>query len=131
MGGPGRPFKPGQTGNAKGRPKLSSDVKRVRSLTGEQLKAIGDVLLLGNKERLEEILNSPRSNLLDIWLASVAKKGISKGDMYSLNELLNRLVGKVTDKVEHKLPQPTIIKRSDGTELELGAKVKEDKDHDS
>lgn len=117
----GKDWEPGESGNPNGRPKLSEDLKKIRALTNKQLKEVGDFLLLGTRATLTEVSQNPESSLLQVWLSSVCITGIKKGDMGALNALLDRLVGKVTDKVQHTLPRPVIIKNRDGSQTVLGA----------
>jgi hypothetical protein len=120
-------FKKGQSGNPSGRPKLDEGTKRIRALTNDELKEMGEYILMGSRARLREVMDDPNSPPLKCWIAAATLKGIQSGDMGSLNELLNRLIGKVTDKIEHTGVSLTIIEKLDGSETHLGAKVIEDK----
>ena len=70
---PDTQFKPGSSGNPKGRPRR---------------RAITDLLL----ERLDE---ATAGGIVDSWLAS-----IKAGDVAALRELLNRIEGKVPDRLQ-------------------------------
>lgn len=121
-------FKRGISGNPNGRPKLDAQTKRIRTLTNEQLKDMGDEILLGTRKKLQGMLEDPECTPLKCWIANVALKGIQSGDMGSLNELLNRLIGKVKDTVDVNGIALTIIERLDGSETVLGAKkIEEEK----
>src|SRR4051794_6724754 len=113
-------FKPGKSGNPGGRPKLDPDVKKLRELTKEQFKELATILLHGTQEDLQHLLDKPDTSMLTQWLARVAMVGSERGDYSTLDNLLNRLIGKVKDEVEVSLPKPTIIKRFNGEEWEVG-----------
>ena len=71
-----------------------------RSLTSQDLCDIGQHIITGDIPFLEDILkrakaDEDRPTVLQVWIASCAIKAIRKGDVYALNELLNRFVGKV------------------------------------
>lgn len=93
-----RPFQKGQSGNPGGRAKEDPQVTMVKNLTKSELAEMGSLLLKGNKTELEKIIKDPGSSMLKIAVASVISKAINKGDMHSLDILLNRLIGKVKDQ---------------------------------
>jgi hypothetical protein len=47
-------------------------------------------------------------------------------DHTRLTMLLDRLIGKVTDKIQHSLPKPAIIEKLDGTKMALFAKQEDE-----
>lgn len=55
--------------------------------------------------------------IMSNWLAQACL------DDRARQTFFDRLYGKVTDKVEVSMPKPFVIKRSDGTEVVLGAKL--------
>lgn len=107
------PWKPGQSGNPQGGKKHKNLRKKILELNNQELKELGDLIILGNLRGLEEIVNDAKTDdkggtrkkysVLTTWIANAAVKAISKGDLYSLDVLLNRLVGKVPQpiKAEH------------------------------
>jgi hypothetical protein len=92
-------FKKGQSGNPKGRP---PDVlgNQIRQLTAGELAEIANIIVKGNRDQLEQVANSNESSVLQVMVAKIASNIIMRGDMASLDILLNRLVGKVKEKVE-------------------------------
>jgi hypothetical protein len=97
---PGKRFQKGQTGNPLGAAIHNKDLKKVRHLTHEDLSTIGTLILESNIAALEAIKANPDTTALRVWFCSVALKAIEKGDAQSLNVLLDRIVGKVSDKVQ-------------------------------
>src|SRR5688572_6480943 len=67
-----------------------------------------------------------RTPALEKAIASILLRSIKSGDFQGLNGLLDRLIGKVTDKIEHSAPKPTVIEFSDGRKLLLGSGEKDE-----
>lgn len=61
--------------------------------------------------QLQAILKDPKTKVIDALVASIALHGIKKGDNARMNFLLDRIIGKVKDQVEHT--------GADGAALEL------------
>ena len=57
---------------------------------------------------------------IEAWVAQVFLQGIIEADHVRLNFLLDRTIGKVTEKVEVKLPKPMMIERPGGGTVLLG-----------
>lgn len=120
-------FKKGQSGNPNGRPKVPEHIRKLKELTTEEVKQMGDAIVLGTRQDLTNIIADRSASPLSCWIAAVVLRGIQRGDVQSLNVLLDRLVGKVTDKVQHMDPMLTIIEKINGSETHLGAKLVEKK----
>lgn len=118
---PAHAWKPGQSGNPGGRPKLDADTRRLRELTKEQFKELGSILLAGTDEDLVRLEASPDRSALTGWMINVIRVASSKGDYQTLDSMLNRLVGKVKDELDINLPRPTIIIKRNGEQVILGA----------
>lgn len=122
-------FKKGQSGNPKGRPKVSPDIKSWRAAN----PGIDEIILelVSDPDNLDEQLINGKT----AWhrlVARVILEGIEKGCERKMEALAQRVYGKVKDKIEVELPKPTIIERLDGSEFEMGAKLEdEDEDKDS
>lgn len=96
----GRRFAPGNNANPLGAAAHNKDLKRVRSLTKEQVAEIGSIILENNLEKLLAIREKKNSSVLKVWFAAVAIKSISRGDAHALSVILDRIVGKPKDIVE-------------------------------
>jgi len=93
-------FKEGNPGGP-GRPQIPPEVKALRKITNEFLQEVGDLILLGDKQRLSEIAASLTEPAIKVIYAKAAVNAMTKGDVASLELILNRVVGKVKDNVVH------------------------------
>lgn len=97
----GRRFKPGQSGNPSGAAAHNKEIKAIRRMTKEDVAEIGALILGGNLEKLKAIKEDTQASVLKVWFASVAVKAIVKGDPAALNTILNRIIGKVPEELQH------------------------------
>jgi hypothetical protein len=103
-------FKKGQSGNPSGKPKEDPRLKMLKNLTKTELVEIGNLVVKGNLTELRAIAKDESCPVIKAMIASIAVKIISKGDVHALDILLNRLIGKVKDEVEHtgRLDMPIV-----------------------
>lgn len=92
-------FKKGQSGNPAGRPP-DNIPKMLKIMTAKECAEIVDIIVKGSLQDLKDVAKNPKSSALHVAISSVVIKLIQKGDMFSLDKLLDRLIGKVKDKVE-------------------------------
>lgn len=121
-----KPFLPGQSGNPSGRPKVDPEIKKLRDLTKEQFKEIAEFIIQGDATTLREYKTRPGVTVLQQWIASVAITAIQRGDMASLDKLLDRLIGKVKEQVDLKVFRPTVVERLNGTTVEFTSEQEDD-----
>lgn len=93
-------FKEGQSGNPEGGRRHDPVQRALKKLTNAQLLEIANLIVQGNAGQLKAIAKNPNATVVNAMVASVAGRIIAKGDMYALDVLLNRLIGKVRDTVE-------------------------------
>jgi hypothetical protein len=127
----GRDFTKGQVTNPKGRPKIPDDVKQARKLTTLQLITTFNKLIYMTDTDLKAHYQDSKTPVFERIVCKVLHLAEMKGDHYRLDFVLDRLIGKVTDKVEVKVPTPTVITRLNGTIVELGAKLEDDSEDES
>lgn len=98
-----RKWKPGESGNPAGGRKHDKHFKEMKRLTKQKLAELIEVVLMNGKPALQRILKEDQDKecVLKIWLASAAVTGIRKGDLYPLEWIVSRVVGKVKDEVHH------------------------------
>lgn len=95
----GRDFKPGHP-YAGGRPPLPPEVKEARKLTAAELIRELTRRLRNNKGELEALIDNPETPMLTVIVCRVIKQAGDNGNIPSIELVLNRILGKVPDKVE-------------------------------
>ncbi len=91
-----KPFKRGydirREGN--GRPKKFITQLTSMGYTNIEINETLRVLLSMTVFELHEVFTNPNATILELSIAKSLVKGIEKGNIYTLNELLNRIMGK-------------------------------------
>lgn len=123
MGGKGKPFAKGNSGGP-GAPRVPEEIKAARRLGRATLEGLIHKYLMGTEKDITNTLKDPMSSATDKLICQIISRSLSDGDYRNLDFLLNRIIGKVKDTVEHIMPKPTIIVRQNGDEIELGHEVK-------
>ena len=89
-------FKPGQSGNPAGRAKDPQELHLIKQLTKREFSLLLNKILQCDPDKLKDF----KGSVLEMWLAAGATKAIKTGDYSRLEFLINRLIGKVPDKLE-------------------------------
>ncbi len=122
----GRNFAPGNA--LGGRPRLPGDVKEARRLTQIDLERTVNKYIYHDKDELKAAAAEPGTSMLDLIVISILAKAVQGGDPTRLDFLLNRVIGKVQDRIEVTALKPFIIHRNDGSSVELGAKIEKEEE---
>lgn len=117
-----KPFKKGISGNPSGRSPLSPEEKKLRKMTKEQFKEVGDLIVNGKWDELEDVESDPNATVIQRMVCKALIVAHGKGDWHTVNLLLDRLIGRVKEEIDISLPKPTVILLGDGKEIILGAK---------
>lgn len=96
----GRNFAKGQVSNPLGGAALSPQVRAIRKITLDHIEEVADLILDGNLQKLKDLAGNPDTSVLKVWLAKAAAEGIRKGDLHSLESILNRVLGKPKERHE-------------------------------
>jgi hypothetical protein len=122
-------FKPGQSGNPQGRPKVPEDLKRARAFTKIEVSKILARHLDKSRRELNLLIQDPDTPALEAFVASLMVQGIRTGDERRLNFLFDRIIGKVKDEVEVAQVSPFIVKYKD-EKVVMGIQSQEDEEQD-
>jgi Family of unknown function (DUF5681) len=95
-----RPYKKGQSGNPEGGRKHNPIMRRLKALTNEQVAEIGTLILEGNLPQLQAIAKDDTAPALKVLIASVVAKAMQRGDAHALNIILDRIAGKIKERIE-------------------------------
>lgn len=97
----GRNFVKGVVTNPKGRPKVSTQLKEIKQLNANKLAELLNEFIHMDKQTLIERSKDPETSVFELIICSILKNAYDKGDQQRINFILDRLVGKVKDQVEH------------------------------
>jgi len=93
-------FKPGQSGNKKGRKKGTTTVpKIVREYNKKKIEEIISKYLDMGSAELKKIMLDKTTPSIDLIVIKVITEAIKKGDCSRLSFLLDRTIGKVKEEV--------------------------------
>lgn len=96
-------FKKGKSGNPLGGKLHKPELRAIKRLTEDELVEIGSMIVKGSIEELQRVGKDKNCSAIKAMMAAVAVKAINKGDHMALDALLNRIVGKVKDRVEQSI----------------------------
>lgn len=107
-GNPATQFKAGEkSANPKGRGKENPQKKAIKQLTQKKLLQLANKILNQDYSSLEKLLKKvadggqrETSSPLELLVASCVLKAIQKGDINTLEKLLDRMIGKVSDRLK-------------------------------
>lgn len=95
-----RMFKPGQSGNPGGRPKLPEELKTIHAHSPVEVSRVISKYARMSFDELKEILTSKSRPVLELAVAKLFMTIIEAGDHSKLSFLLDRCIGKVPEMVE-------------------------------
>jgi hypothetical protein len=104
----GKDFRPGQSGNPKGRPALPEDIKEARTLNKLEFERIVNKYLYLTPDEILAIVNSHQAPSIELMIASIINSATKHGDHFRLNFLLDRVIGPIVK--EAKIKEETKIR---------------------
>ena len=125
-----KPIRPGEVRNPHGGPKIPEDIKRARLLNTNTIARLYNELIHLSVPAIKERKTRPDLSVLEIWVLNVMSKGANDGNPVTLEMIISRIAGKITDKVEVALPKPTTVRllNNEGTIVMGYPESKEDED---
>jgi hypothetical protein len=121
----GRDFKPGQSGNPGGRPKIPEELRKFKTLSADEVKKIFAKYARMTEPEVSAYMAADDTPIFEKVVGQGLLKAVKDGDYGRLNFILDRTIGKVVEKTEIDLPEPVIIRRRGGDEVQLAAEKKE------
>lgn len=97
----GRNWEPGQSGNPNGRPKTPDDLKKALRMTKIEFQELLVKYLSFSLADLKAANENANTTALDRIVISVITNAIKKGDQQRLDFLMNRIIGKVKEEIDH------------------------------
>lgn len=96
----GRDFKKGESGNPNGRPHEKPEVRALKRLTKSRFEDVAHRYINSTVDELQDKFRDPSTPALDLILIKVLIDAANKGDIGKLNFFLERLIGKITERVD-------------------------------
>lgn len=84
----------------RGRPRISTEQRLARVLNRMAFERIANMYLHLTKSEVKAKLDDPSTPVIELLVASVLVSATKKGDHHKLNFILDRLIGKVVERVE-------------------------------
>lgn len=123
----GKSFAPGHPGGP-GRPPDPPALREAKRLGKLEFEGLATKYLRMSRDDLDRALANKQLSGIEGLIVSILVQGVDAGDQARAEWFLNRLLGKVTDKVEVKTPAPFVIARASGESLVLGSAPPKDED---
>jgi hypothetical protein len=82
-------------------------------------------------DELRKVVADKNTDAADLMICQIVINAIKTGDQKRLEFILDRTIGKVKDTLEVIQPTPTVIRRKNGEEVELGTVLKREEDDES
>lgn len=100
MGSEKTQWKKGQSGNPSGQPKLPEDIKAARKLTTIEFERAVNKYLYQDKAAITKAAADPSTPVIELLITSILHKAVVLGDEKRLAFLLDRIIGKVKERME-------------------------------
>lgn len=98
---PKNAFKKGKSGNPSGRPKTPPDILEIRKMNNAEVTRMLNKFSNCTRKELEQMQSDPNTMALDLIIIKIMLEGMRSGSLSHLNFVLERMVGKTPDKIEH------------------------------
>ena len=118
----GRPFLKGNKQG--GKPKVDPLVKAFKQITYKQFLDGLQKYGAFSREQMKNELARPDATMFELMFGNIVESA-SRGDKDARQVLLERLWGKVTEKVEVAHPAPVVIERQSGEQTVLDVEATE------
>jgi hypothetical protein len=125
----GRNFEKGnKAAKGPGRPWLDPDVKRMKRFTAIELGQLISTLLYATDAEVQLIISDPSVPTVKKVIAKALANAREHGNWGTLNSILDRLIGKIPDKLHLEGLVPSVLERIDGARVEFAMKKKDEEE---
>jgi len=93
-------WKKGESGNPKGRPKKPVLAMKVEGYKLAEINDTIQAMCSMDLNELKHVWENPNATVLEKTIASALRKSIEKGNLDSLETLMNRVYGKPNEKID-------------------------------
>lgn len=104
-----KPFKKGQSGNPKGRPKKFVTLLKEMGYKRSEINDTIQAMLAMDMAELKDVWDDKNATILEKTIASAMKKSIEKGSLYSMETLLSRVFGMPKQEIEQTIIEKPIF----------------------
>lgn len=87
-------FKPGQSGNPKGKPRLPDEIKAARQVSQIEIEKIINHVAYLKESDLKSLIKDDDTPAMVKGMAKVVEKLVKYGDLWAANFLLDRMIGR-------------------------------------
>ncbi len=108
----GRPFQKGNPGGP-GRPPMDPELKKIQKVTRTEAELLLSKFMQMDIDELEAVLRDKKRKCVEHMIGRIVLMGIKNGDHARLDFMLNRLIGKVKENIEHSV-RPRVIHNLEG-----------------
>lgn len=117
----GRDIKKGEVRNPDGRT-APLDIIRARQMTRAEFERIANTLIYMTRRELTAKTDDPTSTVFELLVASILHKAVVEGDERRLAFVLEQVLGKLPQRLEHSNPDGSEMKLFTADQLKLMAK---------
>jgi hypothetical protein len=103
-------WKPGESGNPGGRPKLPEDIREARKVNRVEVDRVLNRFMNLSRAEIQTITNDPKAPALEFLLASMIIQGHLEGDYKRISFVFDRLIGSVAQNVTMSDPEGGPVK---------------------
>lgn len=89
-----KPWKPGQSGNPSGKPKIPEHLRAIHSLTQQEVTKIVSKYARMTLDELEAAVEARKASAVEMCVAKIFLKSMEYGDYSRLQFLLDRAIGR-------------------------------------
>ena len=98
-----KPFKKGQSGNPNGRPKKWVSTLRDSGYKMSEVRDCILVMMAMTMDELKDAFENKNATALEKTVAGAIRKSITKGSLYSMETLMDRVFGKPRETIDSQV----------------------------